>query len=66
MQYTSAPQEEGIMRKASWKKWAVAVASGSVLLQTPGCAETAAVITSLSSLVTAGGVWYIVGRIIGD
>jgi hypothetical protein len=54
------------MRKTGWKKWAVAVASGSMLLQVTGCVETAAVVTSFSSLVTAGGVWYLISRIIND
>jgi len=54
------------MRKTGWKKWAIAVASGSMLLQAPGCVEAAAVVTSFSSLVTAGGVWYLISRVIGD
>lgn len=54
------------MRTASWKRWAAVVLSGSMLFQVPGCLETAAVITSFSSVLTAGGVLYLVGRIIND
>jgi hypothetical protein len=54
------------MRRNYWKKWAIAVISGSTLLQIPGCVETAALITSAASLATAGGVWYLVTRIMND
>jgi hypothetical protein len=42
------------------------MASGSVLFQAPSCAETAAVVTSAASVATAGGVLYLVTRIINE
>ncbi len=43
---------------------ALALLSGTILFQTPGCTETAAVVTALSSALTAGGVLYLVRRVI--
>ena len=54
------------MRRIGWKKWAIAVMSGSMLFQVPGCVETAALLTSAASMATAGGVWYLVTRIMND
>lgn len=54
------------MRKLLRKKWGVLLLSGSVLLQTSGCLETAALITSTSSLATAGGVFYLIFRVLQD
>ena len=52
------------MRKRSWNKWAVLLASGAFLLQTPACVETATILTSISSVISAGGVLYLVGRVL--
>ena len=52
------------MRKRLWGRWATLLAAGAVLLQTPGCVETAAVVTSIAQVITAGGVMYIVGRVL--
>jgi hypothetical protein len=51
------------MRK-TWKKWAITFLTGATLLQTPSCVETSTVITAIATTVSAGGVLYIVGRII--
>ncbi|MFH1746259.1 MAG: hypothetical protein ABIG44_04370 [Planctomycetota bacterium] len=51
------------MRKHAWKMWALAMASGAVLLQTPACVETATIVTSVAQVITAGGVVYIVSRV---
>jgi hypothetical protein len=52
------------MRKFEWKRLALAVMSGAVLFQVPGCTETAAVVTGIASSVTAGAVLYLVRRVI--
>lgn len=46
-----------------WKKFALLLVSGSVLLQVTACTQTAFYLSSLSSLVTAGGVLYLVDRV---
>lgn len=45
------------------KRWAVMVLSGSMLLQTGGCAEISTVVTGIATSITAGGVIYLVARI---
>lgn len=54
------------MKPARWKSWAVLFMSGSMLFQTPSCVETAAVITSAASALSAGGIIYLVTRIAND
>ena len=56
------------MKKRSvWKRLlAIGVLGGSLLFQAPTCADQAAIITAASSAVTAGGVLYIVNRIISE
>jgi len=49
------------MRAVSWKKLALLALSGSLLLQIPNCFQ---VVSALSNLVTAGGVLYLVRRVI--
>jgi hypothetical protein len=46
-----------------WKRLALLLGSG-LLMQTPGCTETAAGITALASAITAGGVIYLVIKVI--
>ena len=48
------------------KQFAIALCSGSVLLQAPGCVETAAFFTTLFTGLTTGGVFYLIGRIVND
>ena len=48
------------------KKWIMAVLSGSVLFQTTACIENSIAIGATASVVTAGGVIYIVSQILGD
>jgi hypothetical protein len=52
------------MKKHEWKKLALALLSGSILFQTPGCTDTALFITSVASAITAGGVIYLVRRVV--
>ncbi len=51
------------MRNLNWKRVMLAVASGAVLLQAPGCTETALYVSTLASSITAGGVLYLVTRV---
>lgn len=46
------------------KKFSFAMLSGLVLFQVPACADAALAVTTLSSAVTAGGVVYLVYRVI--
>ena len=52
------------MRNVQWKKVVLTVLSGSILFQLPGCTEAAIYIGSVASAVTAGGVLYLVRRVI--
>lgn len=52
------------MRKMQLKKLALGLLSGAFLCQITGCAETAIYVSSLASVVTAGGVMYLVRRVI--
>jgi len=52
------------MRSKIWKKLALATFGGAMLLQVPGCTETAINVTALMSTITAGGVMYLVGRVL--
>lgn len=54
------------MRKLPWRKWAVMLTSGATLLQVTGCAEVSVVITAVATSVTAGGVIYLISRILTD
>lgn len=51
------------MRKTNLRKYAFAILSGAMLFQAPGCVEAAIYTTSLASVVTAGGVVYLVWRV---
>lgn len=46
-----------------WKRLSLALLTGSVLLQAPACGDFAAAIVTISSAVTAGGVVYLVARV---
>jgi hypothetical protein len=52
------------MRVRRWKELSLAVVSGAFLMQIPGCAELALTGISISSAITAGGVLYLVRRVI--
>jgi hypothetical protein len=55
------------MKKKAWKRLlAVGLIGGSFLFQAPTCTERAVFTTAVSSVITAGGVIYIVDRIIND
>ncbi len=46
--------------------WTAALTAGGMLFQTTGCTDVAIGLTTAASLVTAGGVVYIVSRILND
>lgn len=52
------------MIKNNLKKWAILMASGAMMAQAPGCTEQAVVIASFAQVITAGGVIYLVGRVL--
>ncbi len=52
------------MRKNALLKWAALLAGGAMLLQVPSCAETATIIGSYAQVVTAGGVIYLIARVL--
>ncbi len=59
----ASPKEGATMRK--YRRLTLAVLSGSVLFQLPGCSETILGVTALASSVTAGGVIYLISKIMG-
>jgi hypothetical protein len=55
------------MKRSVWKKLlAIGVLGGSFLIQTPTCTERATLVTAFTSAITAGGVLYLVDRVIND
>ncbi len=54
------------MRKIDPRKWLWMLSSGAALYQIPGCTETAIGLTSFFSAVTAGGVLYLLFRVLRD
>ncbi|MBN2448126.1 MAG: hypothetical protein JXO22_15460 [Phycisphaerae bacterium] len=52
------------MRKTNWKRWALALMSGAVLLQVPTCTEVATIASGWANVLTAGSVIYLVYEII--
>ncbi len=46
--------------------WTAALTAGGMLLQTTGCTDVAIGLTTAASLVTAGGVVYIVSRVLSN
>ena len=53
--------------KRLWKKLlAMGVVGGALLFQAPTCADQAAAWTAVTSTVTAGGVLYLVNRVVND
>jgi hypothetical protein len=56
-------KEDSDMLIRNWHKWAAIVACGGMMLQITTCTDAATVITSLATTVTAGGVIYIITRI---
>jgi hypothetical protein len=59
------PPTKGVatMKLHAIKKWALACASGAVLLQVPGCTEAAVIVTGWASAITAGGVLFLIRKI---
>ena len=55
------------MKRSGWKKLlVVGLLSGSFLFQAPTCTQQAAWITAITSTATAGGVLYLVSRVVND
>lgn len=52
------------MRKWKWKSSMLAMMSGMVLLQTPACAEQALYLSTVANVLTAGGVMFLVSRVL--
>ena len=52
------------MRKSNWKSWLLSAVGCGVLFQAPTCTDAFQVVTSVSSIVTAGGVIYLVSRVL--
>ena len=54
-------------RLRRWKKTLmIGLISGSVLLQAGACTDEAIYTTAVASVVSAGGVWFIVDRILNE
>jgi hypothetical protein len=51
------------MSRRSWVKLAYLLAGGGVLLQVTGCGQFASSLADLAQIVTAGGVIYLVSRV---
>jgi len=49
------------MKRKTWKTLLLGISSGAILLQTASCAAT---LTALSTSLTAGGVFFIIARIL--
>lgn len=54
------------MRKFDARKWLWMMSSGAAMFQVPGCTETALGLTSFFSALTAGGVLYLIFRVLRD
>ncbi len=50
------------MKRLKYLTWTAL--GGSFLMQTPGCVDTAVFVTTASQVVTAGGVLYLVSRVL--
>jgi hypothetical protein len=56
-------EKDSDMLIRNWQKWAAVLACGAALLQVPSCTDAATVVTGIASTITAGGVIYIIARI---
>jgi hypothetical protein len=52
------------MRMNTWRKWAVLASSGALLLQVPGCTESAAVLTAIFSGLSTGGLFWLIHKVL--
>lgn len=52
------------MLKRSWSKWAYLLLGGATLLAAPTCAQVTSEVANLAEIVTAGGVIYLVTRVL--
>lgn len=54
------------MNTNRWRKWAAMLLPGAMMLQTTGCVETAIAAGATASVVTAGGLLFLISRILGE
>ncbi len=52
------------MRKNYWHKMALVLMSGTILLQLPSCTDTAIYVSSVAQVVTAGGVLFLIRKVL--
>lgn len=52
--------------RLSWLKWAATLAAGATMLQANGCVDGTDFLTSTASVLTAGGVLFLVFRVLSD
>lgn len=52
------------MRKRFWTTFTALIASSAILLQTPSCAQISDTLADIAQIVTAGGVLFLVQRVI--
>ena len=51
------------MRNRDWKRLVFAMLSGGILMQTASCTDAALGITTIATAITAGGVIFIIQKI---
>lgn len=54
------------MKFKAFRRWAALLASGAVVFQVTSCGTNAAVVTSVATSLTAGGVLYLVYQVVND
>lgn len=52
------------MRNFTKRMWLLSLVGGGMLMQMPGCSDAFLFISGLSSAVTAGGVIYLISRVL--
>lgn len=52
------------MTSHKFRRLLLALSSGAVFMQVPGCTETAAVVTAVATTVSAGGLLFLINRIL--
>jgi hypothetical protein len=57
---------EGSMNLKVLRRWAALLASGAIVFQANSCGTNAAVVTSVATSLTAGGVLYLVYQVVND
>ncbi len=47
-----------------WYRWATLLSGAALLLQVPACTDAAVIVTSIASVFSAGGVLFLVSRVL--